>query len=466
MRAERASLRRALVARLCAAAFAAAPGCDGGGAGASADPWAGLTPSGMRVGDVLGMATQMYDGPRASPERDFEIQKLVSSGWKRIRISIDWGHVEPAQDQFTWERTDPFIAMLTAAGLQVDGRLSYGVDWAAPDEDDSAIEPADFADYGAHVAAHYCGVVDSWELWNEQNIRRFWQPEPDPDRYGAILKATYVAIHAACPTAKVLIGGLSCFDQYTFHEGLYYFVEAMHAAHPDIGQYFDALAIHPYTFIQTTSPEWSWQGEKQELWPDLPGQIALARQRLAAVGAPGKPIWLTEWGWPSLIVGKSGQAKFLARAALLALAAGVEDLDWYTFFDKEPGDDFPPTEDYFGLFTWPGAEGGPTEKPAWKAATALSRVLGTSRFAGDLGEALGLPEGAHALAFVDESDGHHTLAAWDAVPDRTTPLTVPAPRGAAGHVCVTDLGQPGCEPGSGDAEVTLTDRALYVRFDR
>lgn len=462
-----AAAHRVLGTRLVAVLLLAAASCDGQGSGGGPrlDPWADLAPVGALVGDVLGMATQMYDGPRASPERDFEIQKLASSGWKRIRISIDWGHVEPARDQFTWERTDPFIAMLTAAGLQVDGRLSYGVDWAAPDDDDSAIEPADFADYGAHVAAHYCGVIESWELWNEENIQRFWQPRPDPSRYGAILKATYTAIHAACPSAKVLIGGLSCFDQYTFHEGLYYFVEAMHEAHPDIGQYFDALAIHPYTFIQTSSPEWSWQGEKQELWPDLPGQIALARQRLETVGAPGKPIWLTEWGWPSLIVGKDGQAKFLARGALLALAAGVEDLDWYTFFDKDGGG-FPPTEDYFGLFTWPGAEGGPKEKPSWKAATALSRVLGTSRFAGDLRSALGLPEGAYALAFVDASDGHHTLAAWDSVSDRTTPLTVPAPPGASQHTCVTDLGQPGCAPGGGAAEVTLTDRALYVRFDR
>lgn len=452
--------------RLALAATLVLASCGGAGGDGRHDPWSQLAPRGLPVGRVLGMATQMYEGPNPSWERDFEIAHLLESGLRRIRISIDWPRVEPAQDQFEWTNTDSFIALLTSAGLQVDGRLSYGVDWARPDGNDSAILPEDFADYAAHVAEHFCGVIESYELWNEENLKIFWKPVPDPDRYGAILKATFTAVHQACPGAQVLIGGLSGFDQYTFDPGLYYFLEAMHAAHPDIGQYFDALAIHPYTFLQTTSPEWSWQGDDRELWPDLPGQVALARQRLERIGAAGKPIWLTEWGWPSLIIGKAGQAAFFTRGALLAIAAGVEALDWYTFWDREGGS-FPPTEDYFGLFTWSGASDGPHAKPAYRAASTLGNVLATSRFAADLSAPLALPEGAVGLAFVDDEDGHVTFVGWDSVPERTTPLVLASPPRRHAYRCTSDLGDAACEPGTASSvSLELGARAIYVRFDR
>ncbi len=461
-----AGVRRHVRRHLVLAAMLVLTGCGSSGGNGDHDPWARLEPRGLAVGQILGMATQMYEGPNPSWERDFEIDKLLESGLRRIRISIDWPKVEPEQDQFEWTNTDLFISLLTNAGLQVDGRLSYGVDWARPDGDDSAIRPEDFADYAAHVAEHFCGVIESYELWNEENLKIFWKPEPDPDRYGAILKATFTAVHQTCPTARVLVGGLSGFDQYTFDPGLYYFLEAMHASHPDIGQYFDAVAIHPYTFLQQTSPEWSWQGDSRELWPDIPGQIALARERLERIGAAGKPIWLTEWGWPSLLIGKANQAAFFTRGALLSIAAGVEDLDWYTFWDREGGS-FPPTEDYFGLFTWSGAADGPHEKPAFRAASTLGNRLATSRFAGDLGAALALPNGAVALAFIDDVDGHLTFVGWDSVPDRTTPLDLPSPPRRHTYTCTTDIGEAACEPGiASSVPLELTGRAVYVRFDR
>jgi len=104
---------------------------------------------------------------------------------------------------------------------------------------------------------------------------------------------------------------------------------------------------------------------------------------LPVLGVQTKPIWLTEWGWPSLIIGWTRQAAYFARGALEAISEGVEALDWYTFW-TEMAWGFPPTEDYFGLYTYPHDENGPEEKPAYRVAITLSQVLATSRFAGDL----------------------------------------------------------------------------------
>jgi hypothetical protein len=408
----------------------------------------------------------MYDGPEPQWERDFELEKLPEAGLFRLRASIDWPDVEPSQDDWHFEATDPLVAMVTEAGLRFDGRLCYGVDWARPPGDDSSIRPEDFGDYAGAVAAHYCGKIDSYEIWNEENLDIFWKPEPDPDRYGRILKAACTAVHEACPGARVVFGGLSCFDFDRPADPMYSFIERVHLFHPDIADSFDALAIHPYTFLQTTSPEWTLAINGREVWPGMQGQIRTARRRLEAIGAGDKPIWLTEWGWPSLLIGPQLQAAYFARGALTAVAEGVEALHWYTFWDGD-GTRSPPTEDFFGLFTNPRGEGGPREKPVFRVACTLSRILSNSRFAGDLKTSLGLPDTVYGLAFLEEPTGRITFAGWDASTGPFREVRLPCPAGTGSYRCVTDEGEFVTDgPCPGEVTIRLTERVLYVQFDR
>ncbi|HPM76693.1 MAG TPA: hypothetical protein PK961_06345 [bacterium] len=426
--------------------------------------WSDLSGQGLPVNKIMGIATQMYDGPEANQERAFEIEKLLEAGLYRVRASIDWPDVEPVQDEFTFDYSDPFVELLLEAGLQFDGRLCYGVDWAYPSGYASEIEPADFGDYAGAVAGHYCGQIDSWEIWNEENLAVFWKPEPDPDHYGKMLKAAYTAVHDACPDAKVVFGGLSCFETSFLWNGLYYFLERVHEYHPDIADYFDVLAIHPYTFLQTTSPEWTGRLGEWEFWPSMPGQVEVARQRLATLGAPDKPIWFTEWGWPSLIVGDRAQASWLARGALLAIADGIEALDWYTFYDREPGSTLP-TEDYFGLFTYPSAPEGPREKPSFTVVKTLSTVLGESRFAGDLSTALALPEGVYGLAFIDETSDEFRFAGWDGRQWQSQPIELPCPPGTVSYRVFDEQGKLLDQSATAESiSVELSNRVIYVEF--
>ena len=427
------------------------------------DPWAGLSPSGLPVGEILGMATQMNDDLGDRPERNFEIEKLVESGLLRLRASVDWGDVEPAQDAWEWEQADAYVDLIVGSGLRFDGRVCYGIDWARPDGDDSAMDPADFADYAGAVAGRYCDDIKSWEVWNEENHRRFWKPEPDPDAFGALMKATYVAVHDACPDAQVVFGGMSCLEDDIFTEGLYYFLERVAQAHPDIADYFDVLAIHPYTFLQQPSPEMSIGDPVDGIWPSMAGQVEIARRRLETIGGAGKPIWLTEWGWPSLLIGQEWQARYYDRGALLMIAQGVEALDWYTFYDGDGGATIP-TEDHFGLFTSPAFEGGPREKPVYRHALALSTILGASRYAGDLAPALDLPPGAYALGFVEEETGARIVAGWTAERQATATLDLPAPPNAPAHTVYSDEGEVLAE-GNGAVSLTLGNGVQYVRFD-
>ena len=428
----------------------------------SSSVWDGLSANGPAVGTILGMATEMNDSSDPDWHRDFEISKLQESGLMRLRASVDWGDVEPTRGDWHIDARDPFVNMILDAGIQFDGRLCYGVDWATPPGNDSGMDPADFAGYAGAVAAHYCGTISSYEIWNEENISTFWKPRPDPDRFGLLMKAAALAIRQACPGTKVVFGGLSCFEADTFTDGFWYFLERVRWFHPDIGDYFDVLAIHPYTLIQYPSPEWSLTIGGFE-WPDVPGQIRAARERLAAMGHPDTPIWITEYGWPSLFIGQEAQAEYLVRGALLAIAEGAEAVDWYTFWDND-GHNPIPTEDYFGLFTWPDAPGGPKEKPAFRAAKGLTQVLGAAHFAKDISSDLKLPVGVYGLAFIDDN-GRFYFAGWDSRPGMTTNLNLPSPPAALYYKVLTDEGAQVSEGGAESVAVKLSEHVLYVRFD-
>lgn len=449
---------------LLAVAGATLVACSSGGdAGSPASPWDGLAPSGLALDSTLGVSSHIDMGPAPSWTRDFELEKLAAAGMKRIRRDFFWGEIEPANDDWHFENTDTFVDQAASQGFEIDALLVYGVDWANPSGRTSEIPPAAYADFAGHVAAHYCDRIKTYEVWNEENLPSFWRPTPDPAAYAAMLAATYPAIKTACPDAAVLFGAINSLPYVA--DRLYGFLDTATQAMPAVRESFDALAIHPYTVLQHAPPEWSATLGGAPV-PDLTGQIAIARDRLSAMQRESAPILLTEMGWPSWILSEEQQAAWTARGILLSAAAGADAYYTYTFWDGS-GDAPLPTEDHFGLFTYPYADGGPRAKPAYHAVRGLHEVLGTSRYAGDRSVALGFPTGVYGLAFVEDGSGAVTLAGWDSRGPGGIDLVIPSPPGATSYRVYAQDGAPvgeGAAPT--DLPVRLDERLTYVRFAR
>jgi hypothetical protein len=162
----------------------------------------------------------------------------------------------------------------------------------------------------------------------------------------------------------------------------------------------------------------------------VPHQIGDFRARLAAARAARLPLWVTEIGWHTARdsifgpgVSEDDQARYLVRSVLLALAAGVARVCWYTATDYE--NFLHDKEAAFGLFRYP-ATTTPAPKPSFVAARTLARVLGRTRFAGDRRATLGLPPEAYALAFRSRRPRVTVIVAWAT---RDVPVTIPVPRG-------------------------------------
>jgi len=432
-------------------------------------PYDGMTPTGTTVDEMLAIASHMSTGAAYSREREFEIEKSVEAGITYSRRGFYWNHIEPENDVWQFDGYDEMVRLLREAGLQPNAMLTRGVDWAMPGGSPSDIDPADFADFTGTVADRYADDIDLYEIWNEQNSTRFWDPEPDPEHYGLLLEAAYAAIHENDPNAIVLFGGMSPFDDVHLFDprGIWNFLARVGEFHPDLCDFIDGVAIHPYTFLQQPGPELSLDFGIYR-YPDLRNTVADVRGMLDELGCADKPIHFTEMGWPSLLIGNDRQAAYFVRGALLARTVNVQGYFWYTFYDEEPGSS-PPTEDYFGLYELPDGVTDPDPKPAYHALVGLHEVLGDARYAGDLGLALGWENDCYALVFADDAS-RWTVALWHAGLQfgQETTVTVPLHSDATGDWTMLD--QEGAQlatgnTADGEVEVAADGRVVYLQFE-
>ena len=120
-----------------------------------------------------------------------------------------------------------------------------------------------------------------------------------------------------------------------------------------------------------------------------------------------KPIWLSEYGWPSggnypTATDLPGQAENLVRFQSAAAVAGVKAAFWYCsndWHDPEDVDDPTASEGFFGL-AYPTAG----EKPGALAYRVMAKILPGSQPVAELAQAFATKTGLGANAF-RQSDG-------------------------------------------------------------
>lgn len=411
------------------------------------DPYEGMTPRGVALGDFLGIASHLPRDLGDNFQREFELDRMQEAGVTHLRKTFRWEHMEPLDDAYWFDEYNLVIDECAAHGMDVMVGFRGKPDWATTDGTHDTLDTSKWAEFLGVFADEVGPRVRLYEIWNEPNLDVFWDPAPNPGKYGELLQAAYDAIHQHDDDALVLLGGLSPFQ---FNElGVWGFLSQTFETHPDLCAHFDALAIHPYSFLQMLPPEEGaeFMGVYQ---PGMVGMIEEAREILAAHGCADKPIHLTEAGWPDLYIGLETQAAYLVRGIVLALSAGAESWYRYTFWDGEitPTTDIP-SEERFGFFTWPNDE-TTQAKPVYLAYQVLGTQWKDFRFAGNLSAALGWEESLHALAFRDNTN-RWLLALWkesgDGGLEEKALVEIPFPKGTEGPWELTDLAGQSLESG-------------------
>jgi arabinogalactan endo-1,4-beta-galactosidase len=200
-----------------------------------------------------------------------------------------------------------------------------------------------------------------WQIWNEPNIDRYWgSPHPFAKRYAQLLRASYKAIKAADPGARVVLTGFANFSW-----------RALAAAYrAGIRGNFDLAAVHPFS------------GHLKYVLKI----VRLNREVMARNGDAGKDIAISELTWPSAkgktknTVGfettEHGQALRLRNAfnALLRVRRRehIERITWSTWLT--PDRDSPNSFDWSGLRKLDPSHpsGEPIDKPALAAYRAIA----------------------------------------------------------------------------------------------
>ncbi len=231
---------------------------------------------------------------------DHAFADIRSLGFQAVRIDISWVDVQPRRSRWHWVTTDRIVRSARANGLRVLGVLAYTPAWARePGCTSSACppkEPQAFADFARAVAARYGhDSIPMWEIWNEPNVSRFWEPRPDAASYAHLLDVTSAAIHSVSPDALVASAGLAAVEhgnrnnipQLTFLDRM--------LATGSIRS-VDAIAYHPYTYPYPT--DWPHTREPRTAWNVISQTRRSVSQILAKHGAE-LPIWVTEYGAPT-----------------------------------------------------------------------------------------------------------------------------------------------------------------------
>jgi len=280
-----------------------------------------------------------------------DLDAIQASGAKWLRVDINWAVIQAAGPQsYDWSPTDRVVQGARARGLDVLGVIVYTPSWARPAGTDATYgpDPRQYAAFAAAAARHYSSLgVDSYEVWNEPNVKAFWDPSPNPADYTRMLKAAYPAIKGADPQSTVLTGGTAP----AVSDGTNWApVDWLKQIYANGGRdYFDAVAEHPYCFDDHTYPG---DAKSWSAWYQMYGTSPSVRSVMVDNGDGAKKIWGTEFGAPTggpgWTVSEDAQAQIVARAYQL-----WQGYDWagplFVYQGRDQGTDASNREDFFGL---------------------------------------------------------------------------------------------------------------------
>ena len=357
---------------------------------------------------AFGLNTYFSGLERLPQNRNDDLGALINAtrdlGARWVREEISWANLEPGKGVFNWGLMDAALTQAAQAGFGIIGMLLTTPGWARVSDCSSRItrnggslnywcppaNPQDFADFVAAAVERYDGDgindapgsprVAAWQIWNEPNNWATWPGEAH--EYGAILAAGYAAAKAADPTALVATGGVYVFDGGTRtggnRDGLE-FLGAAFTAVPAAQTSFDALAIHPY--MPDTAPDRAGLYGLVSLW----GRIANTRGWLDAKRGPNVPIWISELGWSTCTASspvcktEQEQANYLVRSYGIALALGVQHINWFQLEDKF---DSPASDLWGNAAILRNRNQGYSRKLAANAYATLTAQLGVATFIG------------------------------------------------------------------------------------
>jgi len=243
--------------------------------------------------------------------------------WRLWDAGVTWADLQPMRGQWRFEKLDRYVSLAEQHGTGLLLPLGGSPSWASarPEQPSNyspgfTAGPANLDDWRAYVTAmvtRYKGRISAYEIWNEPNLKDFWSGTTD-DMIMLTKEASQI-IHRVDPGAVVVSPsataeyGIPWLEEYLKKGG---------------GRFVDVIGFHFYVDPHTKMPE--------EMVPVM----QKVERTLAQYKLQDTPLWNTECGWlpPARFDSEDVAAGYLARAFILAWAAGVQRFYWYAWDNK------------------------------------------------------------------------------------------------------------------------------------
>ena len=190
-------------------------------------------------------------------------------------------------------------------------------------------------DYAYKLAAYFGPTLGNGQIHQIEIGNEPWAY--DSETYRQILRGMADGIKDADSTIKVLPCALQAFDEQSAANTNFsnWMGDKLSEVEANL---LDGLNIHTYSYATND------QGERIGIHPESIQSTMrelLSTLRFRDANMPGKPIYLTEWGWDSdgggedcthaECVSEQAAAAYATRGALMAMRLGIEQTTWYLY---------------------------------------------------------------------------------------------------------------------------------------
>jgi polysaccharide biosynthesis protein PslG len=264
------------------------------------------------------------------PEKCYD--KLAAIGVKWARCQTGWCRCEKEKGVYDFQWLDDIVDNLLKRGVQPWFNVGYGNKLYMSDAyGDAAVghvplyygkEVFDaWINYVSALAEHFWDRVKIWEIWNEANIKVFWQPMgADPLEYARLVGATAKPIRRLIPDAKIAACTSVVFDpEYSasfFRSG--------------IAKQLDIFGIHTYGIIPERKNFYAQLAVLKRIIKENDGEHISVIQ-----GESGYASWFPENHGiqPYIMESQTNQAKWLLRRYITDFGAGLEMSSYFQMAD-------------------------------------------------------------------------------------------------------------------------------------
>lgn len=257
--------------------------------------------------------------------KDFDL--FAELGVRTWRGSFGWDDYEPSPGQYEFEWLHRFADLAASRGIALRPYIGYTPAWAAAggtDGDAWNDPPKRLADWSRFVRALASDMrrhenVRSFEIYNEENVRQWW--DGTAAQYRDVLRRGAEGVESGNPRAQVLLGGM-----------VYPDLEWLETVCGDraVRAGVDVIPFHAY-------PEtWTPADVTVERYLGPAFDASFVAPADAACGR--KALWINETGFAT-VAGRTelDQARWWIRAvATFAAAPRIEHIGIYEIKDLAP----------------------------------------------------------------------------------------------------------------------------------